>query len=474
MITLEQLVTVLGGRLLHTGKDSEFSTVRLVSRLSSTKSLSAKSIVVTARPERWGKYFDDSSDQIQFFDELGAGVVIVDKEPQSALGNSSASVILVPDTRGVLRKLAHFQRLRSGASVTAITGSAGKTTTKEMLASATEKTLRTFKSPFTSNTALEVFVNIFNTPSDTEHAIYELGIEGPDSIWGKSIATRPDCAIITSLGPAHVGKFSDMKHLAATKAEVFYGLALGGCVFVSDQCEEFGLVTELVKIRPDIQLITYGLSSNSDIFIENVERNSNCSHVSASFFGTTLSFNVPPFRPHLELNALAVVARSAQLGVPQKLVFESIERFAALDGRSQIIPLSLDGKDFQLVDDSFNANLTSLEAGFRTLQMLDAKKRIAVLGEMAELGKFSDEAHDKLADLIKEFEVDHIICTGEAMQSVVRACGSFATAEYHTDLDELSDRVLHAISEKSAVLIKGSNSNRLTSVVQMLKRRCTD
>ena len=470
-LALSDLALAVDGEILCGGATKNFFGVQVHARLRDSSRIDPRKPVLITRPQRWGKHYEDLSLRLSDLERMGAACFITDVEvPARFLQDTRACIIFVPDSVAALRRLAAFQRNRIQGYVTAITGTAGKTTTKDMLAMVSAKFIETFKSPYTANTTIENYVNISNTPVNVEHAIYELGIEGPNSLWSKSVACRPDFSIITSVGPAHLEKFYSLKNLATSKAEVFYGMQPEGTIMLYDDCAYLEQIIRLAKNKVHADhVLTYGRRTTSDFQIEAVHRLKSATEVTARIFSERVKFKLPPNRPHLEVNSLPVLARCKLLNIDVDLAANELAKFSGSSGRSQILTLPTRRGQIKVIDDSYNANLVSIAAGLDTLDSIVCQRKVAVIGQIAELGRFEEQVHCELAGILKTRGLSELVCVGAAMKAASEQLKGVLSVHYAPSREDVVEILRGILRSGDAVLVKGSNVVGLGVIVDDIR-----
>lgn len=412
-----------------------------------------------------GERFDAHS----FIPELlGKGIkvfITARKQPVDAVSTAGATFITVPDTLQALGDLAAFHRSRFSVPVTAVTGSNGKTTTKEMLASILGRTGEGLKTSGNLNNLIGLPQMLFQLEAGHRWAVLEMGMSEPGEIDRLAEIARPDVGIITNVSPAHLQSMGNIEAVASAKGELFRRLACGKhAVYNADD----SLVAALPSPQGVVR-ISFGFGT-ADVRAENYEE---LGRDGQSFLLALPTGKFPvrlkAFGRHNTLNALAAAAAACALGVPSQVIRDGLEAFVPFEKR--LAPEDLG--DVLLVDDSYNANPASMKAALLTLgQLAGSGRAIAVLGDMLELGDASESAHEEIGRLAA-VKVERLYLMGE--KSPVVAAGAskgglaksgIVVANGH---GEILDDLLRNVRKGDCILVKGSRGMRMDIVAEGLR-----
>ena len=378
--------------------------------------------------------------------------------------------VQVPDTAEALRALARAARARSGARIIGVTGSAGKTGTKEMLFEALDRSSmggahRSLKS---YNNHVGVPLSLARMPRETKFGIFEMGMNHAGELADLTQLVRPNVAIVTTIAPAHVEFFPDEAAIARAKAEIFEGLVEGGTAVIPRDSPHHDLLREAAS-KSAARIVSFGFHEDADVqAVEMIDRPPG-SQVTAELGEITLSYRIAQPGRHIVANSLAVLAAVDAVGGDLAAAGLALSELPGLPGRGQRHVLPHAGGELLLIDESYNANPASMRAAVAGLANLRSRRTIAVLGAMKELGEKSDGYHADIAPLLAQADVDETIFVGPEFENLVEklAGGLEGPARFaHCGTASEAITLLRArIKGGEAVLVKGSNSVGLSRLV---------
>lgn len=379
--------------------------------------------------------------------------------------------VLVADTTQALDDLARAARARSVARICGVTGSVGKTGTKEALFAALNRAApgRAHRSVKSYNNHTGVPLSLARMPRDARFGVFEMGMNHPGELAELTGLVRPHVAIVTAIAPAHRAFFASDEAIADAKGEVFEGLEAGGTALVPhDSPHRDRLVA---AARPYAgSILTFGSGEGSDIRARDaVAAPGGGSLVTALLPEAELTFTISQPGAHWVSNALAVLGAVAALGGDLAAAGLALADMAGLKGRGERRTIAVAGGEALLIDESYNANPVSMAATLATLAAQGVTgRRIAVLGAMRELGAGSDEFHAALAGPVEAAGVDFAILVGEEMAPLAKALSRTVKMTHVPDTAAAIDRLRGEIRPGDAILVKGSNSIGLAALVEAL------
>jgi UDP-N-acetylmuramoyl-tripeptide--D-alanyl-D-alanine ligase len=379
--------------------------------------------------------------------------------------------VLVGDTTRALNDLGRASRMRSRARICGVTGSVGKTGTKEALYAALERAApgRAHRSVKSYNNHTGVPLSLARMPRVAEYGVFEMGMNHAGELAALTRLVRPHVAIVTAVAPAHYEFFDSEEAIADAKGEIFQGLEEGGTALVpfdSPHCDRL-----IAAAKPYAATIwTFGRGEGADIRAREVVREENGSTlVTASLPEASLVFRIALPGQHWVSNALAVLGAVEALGGDLAAAGLALAEMEGLKGRGERHRIAVQGGEALLIDESYNANPVSMAA---TLKMLGEEevsgRRIAVLGGMWELGTQSPAFHRALAEPIEAAKVDQAILVGEEMSPLADASGRQYSMIHVADAASALDALRGKIGAGDAILVKGSNGIGLAAVVAAL------
>ena len=379
--------------------------------------------------------------------------------------------VRVPDTTEALNALARAARARTSARICGVTGSVGKTGTKEALYAALDRAApgEAHRSVKSYNNHTGVPLSLARMPREARFGVFEMGMNHAGELAQLTRLVRPDVAIVTAIASAHREFFASEKEIAEAKAEIFQGLEEGGTALVPFDSPYRDLLADRARRHADT-VLTFGLEKGADIRArEVVAAPSGGSLVTAVLPEAELTFTISQPGAHWVSNALAVLGAVEALGGDLAAAGLALADMAGLKGRGERHCIAVGGGEALLIDESYNANPASMAATLRTFgDVRRAGRRIAVLGGMKELGAESDAFHAALAGPIEAACVDYAILVGEEMASLAKALGQKVKIAHVAKTAAAIELVRHEVRPGDAILVKGSNSIGLAALVEAL------
>jgi UDP-N-acetylmuramoyl-tripeptide--D-alanyl-D-alanine ligase len=378
--------------------------------------------------------------------------------------------VLVDDVFAALQALGQAARERTSATIVGVTGSVGKTSTKEALFAALDRNRpgRIHRSVKSYNNHTGVPLSLARMPRDAEFAVLEMGMNNRGEIAALTRQVRPNIALITAIAPAHIENLGSEEAIADAKAEIFEGLEADGVAILPNDTPHRDRLVKAARRSAD-RIVTFG-GGDADVHaVHAVAADSGGSLISAALLERELTFTISQRGEHWVSNALAVLAAVEALGEDVGIAGLALADLGGLKGRGQRHLLEIAGGEVLLIDESYNANPASMAATLKSLGAeKDVERRIAVLGPMRELGAHSAELHAGLAPAIRAAHVDRLILIGEEMAALADALGSGMTVTRAANVDEAADALMHLLRPGDAVLVKASNSIGLAQLVEQV------
>ena len=376
--------------------------------------------------------------------------------------------VLVEDTFAALQALGRASRERSRATIFGVTGSVGKTSTKEALYAALDRNRpgKVHRSVKSYNNHTGVPLSLARMPRDAEYAVLEMGMNNAGEIRALVAQVRPNVALITAIAPAHIENLGSEEAIADAKAEIFEGLEPDGIAIVPNDTPHRDRLVKAARRHAD-RIVTFG-SGDADVHaVHAVNAEPGGSLISAALLERELTFTISQPGEHWVSNALAVLAAIEAVEADVAVAGLALADLGGLKGRGQRHRVEIDGGELLLIDESYNANPASMAATLKSLGAeRDVTRRIAVLGPMRELGEHSDALHAGLAPAIRDAHVDQLILIGEEMNPLADAlAGDIAISRANT-VDEATDALIRIVRPGDAVLVKASNSVGIARLVE--------
>jgi UDP-N-acetylmuramoyl-tripeptide--D-alanyl-D-alanine ligase len=399
----------------------------------------------------------------------GAAAVMIDHVPGDL--PADATTLRVADTQQALEALGAAGRARTRAKVLAITGSVGKTGTKEALRHALAQQGKTHASAASFNNHWGVPLSLARLPQDADYAVFELGMNHAGEISGLVRQVRPHAALITTVAPAHLGNFESEEGIADAKAEILEGIVEGGTAVLNRDNRHFARLARWARDQQVSYLVTFGQDPEAGVRLLDADCHAHASDVHAVVHGQEVRFRIALPGRHWVLNALGVLAMVHATDADVTKAAESFATLAPAAGRGERRRIHLADGSFELIDDSYNANPTSMAAAFDVLGRAELGaqgRRIAALGDMLELGVHSADMHAGLAAPIREAGIQLVFTCGREMAALDAALPEAVRAGHAADAGALGDLVAAGVRAGDVVLVKGSAGAKMGKVVAAL------
>ena len=400
----------------------------------------------------------------QAFAQGAAGAIVSEPTPHPQ--------VLVGDTTAALDALGIAARARMSGKVIGVTGSVGKTGTKEALFAALDRVdpgcaHRSVKS---YNNHTGVPLSLARMPREARFGVFEMGMNHAGELAQLTRLVRPHVAIVTTIAPAHMGFFASEEAIADAKSEIFQGLEPDGTAIVPFDSPYRDRLIAAAKPHAG-RIVTFGLGDGADFrAVERMRTRTGGTFVTARFDVRELSFTISQPGEHWVSNAMAIVAAVDAAGGDLEMAGLALAEMGGLAGRGARVIAEVPGGEALVIDESYNANPTSMRATLAVLANEPGRK-IAVLGEMRELGEHSDAYHAGLAEPIEAAGVSYAILVGEAMGALANALEGKVDFVHVPDAATACERLRAVLAPGDAVLVKGSNGVRLSTVVAALAER---
>jgi UDP-N-acetylmuramoyl-tripeptide--D-alanyl-D-alanine ligase len=458
-LTAEFVAAATAGQIVAAGGRGEFSGVSI-----DTRTLRPGELYVGIRGDTF-----DGADFAAAAVAAGAAGIVAPRGRGKAAGAVNAVVIEVDDTTRALQALAHATRKAAGTKVVAITGSAGKTTTKEVTAEFLGAKYRVIRNRGNLNNHIGLPLSLMELTARPDVAVVELGMNHAGEISMLVRIAEPDVRVWTNVGEAHVGFFASIEAIADAKAEILEG-ATTQSVLVANADDE--LVTSRSKAFAG-RVVTFGIDRRADVRAERV--------ADRGIDGTTARVTTPVGAFDLETpligrgnlaNVLAATAVGIHFDIPLDIMAERAAALKPAQHRGDVIRL---GRGVVVIDDSYNANPTATRRALDVLRLsATAGRRVAVIGEMLELGDHAEALHQQVGEAVARADVDRLVAVGGAHARSVAAAAVAAglprdCSHYFTTSGEAADAFASYVAPGDLVLVKGSRGVRTDIVVDRLK-----
>lgn len=401
----------------------------------------------------------DGHDFIPSVFEKGAACVVCEREPE----HPSGSWIQVKSSLQAIKDMAEFYRKQLDIQVVGITGSVGKTSTKEVIASVLSEKYRVLKTLGNFNNELGLPLTVFRLREEHQIAVLEMGISDFGEMHRLSKIARPDVCVITNIGQCHLEYLKDRDGVLRAKSEIFDFMQPEGRIVLNGDDDKLSAVQEVKGVNP----LFFGVESGREIYADEIEprglKGIRCRiHAGEESFGVQIP--IPGF--HMVLNALAATAVGVSMGLTTGQVKRGIEKLQTLGGRFHMIEKG----DMLIIDDCYNANPVSMKASLDVLKDAD-RRTVAVLGDMFELGENEALLHGEVGAYAGEKEINLLICTGELSRYMAEEAihtGGCETVVHVPNLERLMEVLPRLVQGDDTILVKASHGMHFEKVVELL------
>ena len=453
---------------------------------TSSRDWSAAGVSIDTRTLKPGDLFvaltavRDGHDFVREALERGAAAAMVSRIPPDV--DDDAPLLCVSDVMEGLRRLGRAGRQRSGARVIAVTGSVGKTSTKEMLRDMLGGPPQVYAAEASYNNHWGVPLTLARLPRAARYAVVEIGMNARGEIAPLSRLARPHVALITTIGRAHMEQLGSIEAIAEEKASIVEGLELGGTLVAPGDSEQFPIVAKAAE-RAGARLVTFGSGRGNHHRLLEVTLTQDSTVAQARAWRTPVLFKVGVAGRHLAMNALGALAAVQAAGGDRARAVCALAGWAQPGGRGKRETLTLDPAEdaatIELLDDAFNANPDSMAAALDTLMASEPRhgvgrvnegRRIAILGDMLELGPAEAELHAAVADHPAMPLIARVHCVGPRMRALHQALPPERQGLWVEEAEELARQAHSLLDAGDVVLVKGSKGSRVSLVVDAIRK----
>ncbi len=415
----------------------------------------------------------DGHDFVEAALKGGAGLAVVTRANRARFA-ATAPLLTVDDVLGALRDLARAARLRSRAKIVAVTGSVGKTSTKDALWLALSADGETHASAASYNNHWGVPLSLARLPESAEYAVFEIGMNHAGEITPLTQMVRPHVAIVTTIEPVHLEYFGTLEKIADAKAEIFSGVEPNGAAVLNRDNAQYQRLAKAAKMVGVARIVSFGEHKDAEARLMRYALHAECSTVEARILGEDVTYKLGAPGLHQVLNSLAVLAAAALAGADLAVAALALNDLKAAPGRGTRVQLAVPGGTALLIDESYNANPASMRAAIALLGQVPVGprgRRIAVLGDMLELGGEAAALHRGLAEPLAAAKIDLVYCSGPHMRALWEALPSGARGGYADTAAALEPSVVDAVSAGDALMVKGSLGSKMGPIVKALERQ---
>lgn len=401
----------------------------------------------------------------------GATVLVVSESKLPAMGHLHAAMIVVDDVLEAMTRLGIAARARTKSRIIAVTGSVGKTTTKEMLRHVLSGQGRVHASVASFNNHWGVPLSLARMPQDADYGIFEIGMNHADEIRPLVKMVRPHIAIITAIADAHLGHFKNLGEIAAAKAEIFEGVVSGGHVLLNRDSEKYAQLKKAAKACTIAHIHDFGEHQQADIRLLENEALPGGSRIKATVLGDDCELVIGAPGRHMVQNALAVAGAAKLAGADLTKMANAFAELTPSEGRGSRHILETANGTFTLIDESYNANPASMQVGIELLRdtpTQGAGRRIAILGDMLELGSFAKKLHQDLNKPLTEAKIDMVLMAGPEMEALEAVLDDSVLHDHFASTEALLTMLLDTVRAGDVVMIKSSKGMGFSRFVPAL------
>ena len=465
---LVDVVKVCNGKLLY---GDENITCENFSK--DTRTINKDDIYVGIK----GENFDGNNLYKEAF-EKGAKVCILQGIDENELMNlknvyNDSAVVIVEDTIKALQEIASYKRSLYNIPVIAITGSVGKTSTKDIVSSVVGMKFKVHKTQGNLNNHIGVPLTLLQLKNH-DALVVEMGMNNLGEIDVLTKIAKPNIAIITNVGTAHIGNLGSRENIRKAKLEIINGLEAGGTLVINNDNDmlhdwyENIYKVECETTYKNIKIATYGIDNSSDIMPKNVDLQADSSTFTIEYNGVESKIEVPVGGLHFVYNALCAITVGKLLNESIEEIAKGILNFELSKSRMELIKLS---NGATLINDCYNANYDSMKAGLDYLSKTAKQRKIAVLGDMLELGEYSEELHRKVGEEVNNNRIDILITVGE-MGKVIAAEASKKCSEVKSFVNnnDAINYLLSILKSDDTILVKASNGMKFKEIVEAVSK----
>lgn len=402
--------------------------------------------------------------------EKGAKTVIIgniklDQNDIKKYKDQGKAIIKVEDAVKAFGQIAKYKRDIYNIPVIGITGSVGKTSTKDIIASVLSQKYNTLKTEGNNNNHIGVPLTLLRLKNE-EAAVVEMGMNHLGEIRYLSEIAKPTIAVITNIGTSHIGNLGSRENILKAKLEILDGMKEKKVIINNDN-DLLHIWYEQNKSRYSI--ITYGINNESDIMAKDIIKKEEVSEFTCKTKQEEMKIEVPVGGEHFIYNAMCAIAVGKQLNLTREEIYEGIKNFELTKKRMETIQLE---NDITLVNDTYNASYESISASLKYVSELNKNRKVAVLGDILELGEFSKELHKKVGEEVVKNKIDLLICTGENSKYIVENAVSKGMLKENVYYEENIENVILRIGKEKkkgdVILLKASNGMKFYNIVAEL------
>lgn len=409
----------------------------------------------------------ETSDGITYIKEAlenGAmGVITEYNIPEEIVNKYNNKLILkVKNITDSIQKIAKYKRTLYDIPIVAVTGSVGKTSTKDIIASVVGKKYNVTKTKGNYNNHIGVPLTILSWNENTEAAVVEMGMNHFGEIELLTNIVKPTIAIITNIGTAHIGILGSRENILKAKMEILDGLTPNGCIILNNDNDLLNKC-DIKKYRK----ITYGIENSSNYVAYDIARNETYTEYKIKINDKEEKVYVPVPGDHFIYNSLCAIAVGKKLNIETDKIIEGIKTFEITGKRNEILEIN----DIKIMNDYYNASYDSMKASLEVLSNIKATRRLAILGDMLELGEYAEKLHSMVGEEVAKNKIDVLCTVGELSKSTAKTAKTLGTKEVYqfSTNEECINKLGEIVRKNDAILIKASNAMHFGEISKYLQ-----
>lgn len=445
-LRVSEIAKVCGGEF---NIDTEITSVAI-----DTRKIEKGCLFICIKGERF--------DAHRFIDEAfekGAAAVMISEDVKI-----DKPYIKVDDTAKQMLSLAGYYRSKFDVPIVALTGSVGKTTTKEFTHLVVNSKYKAIKTLGNLNNEIGLPQMLFMLDSSTEAAVIEMGMNHFGEIHRLSTATQPTMGIITNIGVSHIENLGSREGILEAKLEILDGLKKGAPLLLNGDNDLLSTVK-----NDDYKIYFYAVDNDADFKAVDIKENPNSTSFTVQYFGKERSITIPAIGKHNVYNALAAFAVGILLDIDAETAADALKTYEPSGMRQKVVEIN----GITSIEDCYNASPDSMKAGITTLAGIQACKKIAVLSDMLELGEYSEQTHYDVGTMAAENKIDYLLCVGSDAKYIVDGArdNGLLNAYLFDSKQSLTDKLFEIAEKGDAVLFKASRGMKLEEVISEIYKR---
>ena len=455
-ISVDKIVELAEGTVLSRGIASTIKSF-----CSDTRTIKKNDLFISLKSE--------TNDGIKYiteaFEKGAIGCITEYNIPDEVIRNNNDKLIIkVKDIIKAIQEIAKYKRSLFNIPVVAVTGSVGKTSTKDMIANVTSQKYNVNKTQGNFNNHIGVPLTILSWDENTEAAVVEMGMNHRGEISALTNIAKPTLATITNVGTAHIGNLGSRENILKAKLEIMEGLPDNGKIIINNDNDLLNNCDTKQHKR-----ITYGIRNESDFKAKDIILNESCSKFKININNKEYTVEVPVAGEHFIYNSLCAIAIGRELNIDMDEIIKGIKNFELTAKRNEIIEIN----NIKIINDYYNASYDSMKASIEVLARVESKRKIAILGDMLELGEFSQELHRKVGKEVEKNKIDILITVGCLAKDIADEAKKQGTKEvfsFNTNT-ECINNLKEIIRAGDAVLLKASNRMNFGEISEFIKHK---